>query len=251
MMLTTFNSLNGINSAAADEATFKLNGTVEFDNLETMHASTTVVSGDAPMPAPMQIGSWWAEKFSRLFSNPREIPKVKHVEVVVEMQAERRITTVESAWLDNSEVAPGGELTGKVALRPWRGERVLREFRVKVPEGIARGEHRLLLSDSDTLNRSQLMAGLSNRTLDLSQTVSLINQERSNDRLYVSLVDPRPTVYADDRALADVPTSVLNVMQSARTGRPMAATAETAHLVESIPLDQVVSGNAALRFTVK
>lgn len=251
MMLTTFNTLNDINSAAADEATFKLKGKVEFDGLETLQASTMVVSGDAPMPAPMQLGSWWAEKFSRLFSNPREIPKVKHVEVVVEMQAERRVTTVESAWLDNSEIAPGGELTGRVALRPWRGDRVLREFKVKVPENITRGDHRLLLSDSDTLNRTQLMAGMSNRTLDLTQTVSLINQERSNDKLYVSLLDPRPTVYADDRALADVPTSVLNVMQSGRGGRPMAATAETAHLVESITLDQVVSGNAALRFTVK
>jgi hypothetical protein len=251
MMLTTFNTLNDINSAAADEATFKLDGKVEFDGLETLQASTMVVSGDAPMPAPMQLGSWWAEKFSRLFSNPREIPKVKHVEVVVEMQAARRVTTVESAWLDNSEISPGGELTGKVALRPWRGERVLREFKVKVPENITRGDHRLLLSDSDTLNRTQLMAGMSNRTLDLTQTVSLINQERSNDKLYVSLVDPRPTVYADDRALTDVPTSVLNVMQSGRSGRPMAATAETAHLVESIALDQVVSGNAALRFTVK
>lgn len=251
MMLTTFNTLNDINSSAADEATFHMTGKVEFDGLAPLEASTTVVSGDSPMPAPMQIGSWWAEKFSRLFSNPLETPKVKRVQVTVEMQAERRITKVESAWLDRSEVAPGGELTGKVALQPWRGERVLREFRVKVPEGIAPGAHRLLLSDSDTLNRTQLMAGMSNRNLDLTQTVSLINQERSNDRLYVALLDPRPTVYADDRALTDVPTSVLNVMQSSYAGRPIAATSETAHVVESIPFGQVVSGNAALRFTVK
>ncbi|WP_321474217.1 hypothetical protein [uncultured Paludibaculum sp.] len=251
MMLTTFNTLNDINSAAADEATFRLQGKVEIDGQQPIEASTTVVSGDSPMPAPMQLGSWWAEKFGRLFANPHEIPKVKRVQVVVDMQAERRITTVESAWLDSSEVVPGGELTGKVALQPWRGERVLREFRVKVPESITPGMHRLLLSDSDTLNRTQLIAGMSNRTLDLTQTISLINQERSNDRLYVSLVDPRPTVYADDRALVDVPTSVLNVMQSGRYGRPMAASAETAHLVESILLNQVVSGNAALQFTVK
>lgn len=251
MMLTTYNTLNDINSAAADEATYEIQGKVDFDGLAPLEARTTVVSGDSPMPAPMQMGSWWAEKFSRLFANPMEIPKIKRVTVTVDMQAERRFTRVDSAWLDSSEVSPGGELTGKVALQPWRGERVLRSFRVKVPLNTAPGAHRLLLSDSDTLNRTQMMAGMANRSLDLAQTVSLINQERANDRLYVSLLDPRPTIYADDRALTDVPTSVLNVMQSGRAGRPAAATTESAHLMESIPLGQLVSGNAALRFTVK
>jgi hypothetical protein len=251
MLMTTYNTLQDINAGAADDATYRLDGEVQFQDMPAIKISNLVASGESPTPAPMQLGSWWAEKFNKLFSNPRDVPKLKRVDAVLEMRAEKRVMAVESAWLDDSEVAPGGELRGKVILRPWRGDRVVRDFQVKVPANSARGEHRLMLSDSDTLNRAPLLAGMVNRTLDLPQTVSLINQERANDRLYVSLLEMRPTVYADDQALAGVPASVLNVMQSGRTGRPMAGTAETAKLVDTIQMDQIVSGNTSLRFVVK
>lgn len=251
MMLTAFNTMQDLNAAAADEATYRLTGSVEFEGVETMKLSTLVANGDAPMPAPMQIASWWAEKFSRLFANQREMPKVKRVDVTLEMFAERRVAAIESAWLDHSDVAPGGELTGKVTLRPWRGERVTRDFRVKVPGNATRGEHRLMLSDSHTLNRPLMMAGAMSRGMDLRQTVTLLNQERTNDRLYLSLVESRPTVYADEQTLANVPSSVLNVMQSGRTGRPLAAMNESAKFVESIAMDRIISGNTSLRFAVK
>jgi hypothetical protein len=251
MMLTAFNSMQDINASAADEATYRMTGSVAFEGLETMKLSTLVASGDAPMPAPMQIAAWWADKFSRLFANQRDMPKVKRVDVTLEMFAERRVAAIESAWLDHSDVTAGGELTGKVILRPWRGERVTKDFRVKVPANATRGEHRLMLSDSDTLNRPQVMASSINRTMDLRQTVALLNQERVNDRMYLSLVESRPTVYADEQALANVPSSVLNVMQSGRAGRPLAAMNESATFVESIAMDRIISGNTSLRFAVK
>ncbi len=53
--------------------------------------------------------------------------------------------------------------------------------------------------------------------MDIPQTVSLINQERSNNKLYVSLVEPRPTVFYEDKTLPSLPASVMNVMQTGRT----------------------------------
>ena len=40
---------------------------------------------------------------------------------------------------------------------------------------------------------------MANRYIDLPETVSLINQERSNNRLYVSLVQSSPTFYETTR----------------------------------------------------
>jgi len=250
MMMTTFNTLQDMNAAASDEATYRLSGRVKFDGLPDMKVSTMAATGEGPVPAPMQIASWWADKFNRLFQNPKEMPKVKSVDAELVMSAERKVAAVDSAWLDHSEVSPGGELTGKVMLRQWRGDEVAREFKVKVPASLPKGEHRLMLSDAASLNRGQAMAG-SSQHLDLAQAVSLANQERPNDRLYISLVQSRPTVYAGDGALREVPSSVLNVMQSARTGRPVTATSDTAQTVDTIVMDQVVSGNTSLRFTVR
>jgi hypothetical protein len=139
-----------------------------------------------------------------------------------------------------------------VFLRPYRGERIEREFKVKLPAGLTKGDHRILLSDADTLNRMQSAAGMMNRFIDIPQTVSLINQERTNNHLYVSLIQQRPTVYSDDKTLPSLPASVLNVMQTGRTAsRSMMSSAESAIEQMAIPFEQVVNGSYSLRITVK
>ena len=87
---------------------------------------------------------------------------------------------------------------------------------MKIPAGLAKGDHRILLSDADTANRMQNMAGLMNRYIDLPETVSLLNQERTNNKLYVSLLQASPTAYYDDKTMPSLPSSVLNVMQAGR-----------------------------------
>ena len=78
----------------------------------------------------------------------------------------------------------------KVFLRPYRGERIQREIKVKIPAGLPRGEHEILFSDARRRSRSSRPSPLSlNRFVDIPQTVAMLNHERNNDRLYVSIVD--------------------------------------------------------------
>jgi hypothetical protein len=140
----------------------------------------------------------------------------------------------------------------RVFLRPYRGEPIERDLTVKVPAGLSRGDHRILLSDADTLNRMQNIAGIVNRYLDIPETVSLINQERTNNRLYVSLVESSPTAYVDDKTLPSLPSSVLNVMQAGRAPtRTVLTTPDTATEQTSLPFDYVVSGSYTLHLHVK
>jgi hypothetical protein len=123
---------------------------------------------------------------------------------------------------------------------------------VKIPAGMPKGEHRILFSDADTLNRMQHAAALGNRYMDIPETVSLLNQERDNNQLYVSLVDGRPTYYSDDKTLPALPASVLNVLQTERTSsRALVGSADSVEQQLSIPFDQVVSGSYSLRITIK
>jgi hypothetical protein len=138
-----------------------------------------------------------------------------------------------------------------VVLRPWRGPAETREFHLKAPLSIARGEHRILIADSEIMNRAQFFAGMVNRHLSAAEAVNLLRQERSNSQVNVTLMESRPSVYEDDRTMAALPSSVLNVMTSARAATPMVETAETARASESFTLDGVVTGNLSLRITVK
>ncbi len=251
MMVTLFNSIEGLNDFA-DEATYRFSGQVELDGQPNLSLSTMLAPSEMPVPAPMVLAGWWGDKFNRLFLNSVQTPKLKRVNATIDLLPERRIANIENAWTPNSEVHPGTEVPVKVFLRPYRGGRIERDFTIKLPAGITKGDHRILLSDADTLNRMQSAAGMMNRYMDIPQTVSLINQERTNNRLYVSLVDPRPTVYSDDKTLPSLPASVLNVMQTGRTAsRSMVSSAESAVEQMAIPFEQVISGSYSLRITVK
>jgi hypothetical protein len=251
MMMTLYNSLTGINEAV-DEATYRLTGTANLTGGGRLNLSTMQAANDSPMPAPMMVSAWWGDKFNRLFNNAVKVPAVKDAEVTVDLLPERRVATIENAWTPNSDVRPGDEIPVKVFLRPWRGERLERSFDLKLPAGLSKGEHRILLSDADTANRIQALGFASNRYIDVPQLVSLINQERGNNKLYVSLIAADPTAYYEDKTLPSLPSSILNVMQAGRTAaQSVLTTPESASEQMSLPFDYVVNGSYTLRVTVK
>ena len=250
MMMTLANTLSDLNEFT-DEATYRLSGKVEMNGLGNLSLSTMQASGELPVPAPMVLAGWWGDKFNRLYLNNVKTPDVKRVSVTVDLLPERRIATIENAWVANPEVRPGDEVPVKVFLRPYRGETIQREFKIKIPDALEPGDHRILLSDADTVNRMQNMASAMNRFLDLPETVSLLNQERSNNKLYVSLVEASPTAYLDDKTLPSLPSSVLNVMQAGRAANRSVVTApETATEQMALPFDYVVTGSYSLRIHV-
>jgi hypothetical protein len=251
MMLTLFNSLSELNEFK-DEATYRLTGDVEMKGGPNLSLSTMQASGEMPMPAPMLLAGWWGDKFNRLYLNAVNPPSIKRVNVTVDLLPERRVASIENAWLATPEARPGDEVAVKVFLRPYRGESLERDFTLKIPTGLATGEHKIMLSDAETINRMQTVAGLVNRYIDLPETVSLLNQERSNNRLYVSLLEASPTAYYDDKTLPSLPASVLNVMQSGHgANRSLITSPESASEQMSLAFDYVVTGSYALKLTVK
>jgi hypothetical protein len=251
MMLTLYNSLSELNEFA-DEATYRLSGQVHLNGQPNISVSTMQTSGESPMPAPMMLAGWWGDKFNRLYLNNVKTPALSSVNVTVDLLPERRVATIENAWVPNSEVRPGEDVPVTVFLRPYRGGPIQRQFKIRVPAGLAKGDHRIVLSDADTVNRMQNMAGMMNRFLDLPETVSLLNQERTNNKLYVSLVESSPTAYYDDKTLPALPSSVLNVMQAGRAPtRSMFTSPETASEQMALPFDYVVTGSYSLRIHVK
>jgi len=251
MMMTLLNSISELNDYR-EECTYRVNGTVELADNQSMQLNTMQAPGELPVPTQNVLAGWWGDKFNRLFNNAVNTPRLKRVDATVDLLPDRRVASIETAWTPTEEVAPGEAIPVKVYLRPYRGPRIERSFTVKLPANLEPGRHRLLLSDAETLNRMQTSAGFLNQFIDLPQVVSLLNQERSNDKLYVSLVQKSPTVYYEDKMLPSLPASVLNVIQTGRGGRrPFATVGETAVEQMSVPFDYVVDGSYVLNLIVK
>ena len=137
MMVTLFNSVSGMNEFT-EEATYRLSGEVELDGQPNVSLSTMLAPGEMPVPAPMLLAGWWGDKFNRLFGNAVKIPRLKRVNATIDLLPERRVATLEQAWVANSEVQAGAEVPVKVFLRPFRGERIEREVKVKIPPACRR-----------------------------------------------------------------------------------------------------------------
>jgi hypothetical protein len=250
MMLTLFNSIAGVNDFG-EESTFRLSGEVELEDGPSVRLMTMQAPSEVPVPAPLLLAGWVGDRFNRLFLNAVKAPRLKRVEVAVELLPQRRVATIETAWAEQTEVRPGDEIPVNVFLRPYRGERLERRFRLRIPPGLPKGDYQILLSDAETLNRLEGAAGRASRFLDLEQTVTLLNRERANNNLYISLVKTSPTLYFDDKTLPSLPASVWNVLQTGRAStRPLAASRETVDEQAVLPFDFVISGNYSLRIKV-
>lgn len=250
MMATLFNSLSNLNDFS-EEATYRLHGELQVEGQRRIELTTMQAPAETPIPTPMLLAGWWGDKFNRLFVNSAKLPKLNAVNVTVDLLPERRIAQIESAWIADNKVKPGTEVPVKVFLRPYHGDRIERTVAIKIPAGLNPGEHEILFSDADTLNRFQNIASSLNRIEDIPQTVAMLNEERSNNRLYVSLIRSQPTVYSDEKVLPSLPASVLNVMQSGRaTNHEFVSSPESAHEQASIPFDVVITGNYSLKIFV-
>ena len=251
MSATLSNSLQQMN-LYADEMTYRMTGDVLMDGSPSIHVSTMIAPGELPVPLPTVLAGWWGDKFNKLFMNPVNTPKLKSVNAVVDLLPARRVMFIDNAWTPSTDVEAGTEIPVKIFLRPYRGDKIERSIMVKIPAGMPKGEHRILFTDAQTLDRSQEAALQNTRFIDIPETVSLLNQERNNNRVYVALVESRPTYYADDKTLPDLPPSVINVLQTERTAnRSLSGTPDSTQVQQSIPFDQVVVGNYSLRITVK
>jgi hypothetical protein len=250
MMATLFNTLSNLNDFS-EEATYRLHGDVQVEGQHRIELTTMQAPAETPIPTPMLLAGWWGDKFNRLFVNSNKLPNVTAVNVSVDLLPERRIAQIESAWIADNKVTPGTEVPVKVFLKPYRGERMEKTVTVKIPAGLNKGEHQILFSDADTLSRFQNIASSLNRIEDIPQTVAMLNEERTNNRMYVSLIESQPTVYSDEKVLPSLPASVLNVMQSGRaTNHQFVSSPESAHEQSSVTFDDVVTGSYSLKIYV-
>ena len=250
MMATLFNSLSNINDFS-EEATYRLQAELKLEGNENVNLTTMQAPVEAPIPTPMLLAGWWGDKFNRLFVNSAKLPKLDAVNATVDLIPDRRIAQIESAWIADNKVMAGTDVPVKVFLRPYHGDRMEHDVSVKIPAGLSKGDHQILFSDAETLGRFQNIASSLNRVEDIPQTIAMLNEERSNNRLYVSLIDSQPTVYSDEKVLPSLPASVLNVMQSGRaTNHQFVSTPESAHEQSSVPFDEVITGNYSLKIHV-
>jgi hypothetical protein len=252
--LTTFNGLTQ-NSLYGEGTTLHLSGEIRLQGHAPVQLENTFAPGDSLSPDGLPIALTMQSVFARLFLNSFEPTKVERITLRVESVPGRKSFAIESAWLEKGEAAPGETLRVRVLLRPYRGPARVEETTVRVPDQIARGTTlRVLVSDADLLNRASrgfAFAGAGSGPNGLDQLIALLNRERRNDRLYVGLFVPAPTLLWDDKELPNIPLSQINIVDGRPTPGTVQILRESLASEASIPLGGPVSGVISLNLQIR
>jgi len=250
MMATVFNALRGMNEYG-EETTYRLNGRISVNGYPDVALQHMYAPIDGSTPGAALVAMSLGDRFSRIFDNPYERPNIKGVQLDVDLVKERRFARLENVHTDVSEARPGDEITVEAVLRPYRGERIVRQVRVHVPTSTSKGPLRILVSDGETLDRFRRSAPMLNRRFDLASTIALLNKEHYNNSLYVSLLEADPEAMVADKVMPTLPLSVMNVMEGMRGTQEMVVLGESSVNEASTPLDYVVSGAQLLTVSIK
>jgi hypothetical protein len=250
MMATVFNALQGMNEYGED-TTYRLAGDISVLGYPKLAVQNMFAPLDGSTPTAYNIAMSVGERFSRIFENPYDTPKIEGVELNFELVPDRRTARLETARTDVTEARPGDDITIETLLRPYRGESLVRQIPVKIPTSAPKGTLRILISDGETLDKMRRMSKEMSRRLDLGSTIALLNKEHSNSQVYVSLLEANPQAMVDDKVMPTVPLSVMNVMDGMRGTQDMVVVGESAVNEASAPVDYVVSGSQVITLTIK
>lgn len=249
MMATVFNALQGMNQYG-EETTYLMNGHIHVNGYPDVRL-TNMFSPVESMPTAYAVAMALGEHFGRIFDNPFETPKIGGVTLEFDLEKDRRSAMLESARTDVTEARPGDEITIEAVLRPYRGERIVRQIPVRVPTSAPKGTLRILVSDAETLDHMRRLSPAVSQKLDLNSTIELLNKEHLNDHLYVSLLEANPQATVEDKVMPAVPLSVMNVMEGMRATQQMVVLGESAVNESSTPVGYVVSGSQVISVTIK
>jgi hypothetical protein len=251
LMVTVFNALHGVNEFG-EEITYRLAGSIGVKGFPDVTMRNMFAPVENGQPAAMQAALSLGERFGRIYDNPYNAPAIAGVKLDFDLVRERRWARLESARTDVTEARPGQEITLETVLAPYRGERIVRQIRVKIPTSASKGTLRILVSDGDTLDRIGRGNPAFGRKLDLASTIAMLNKEHSNNRVYVSLLEGNPEARVADKVMPTLPISIMNVMDGMRGNQEMVVSGESnVDETATAPLDYVVSGAQLLTVTVK
>jgi hypothetical protein len=250
MMATVFNALQGMNEYGED-TTYRLTGDILVQGYAKLGVQNMYTPVDGATPTAYGIAVSIGDRFSRIYENPYDTPKIEGVELKFDLVPERRSARLENARTDVTEARPGDTINIETLLRPYRGESIIKQIPLTIPTSTPKGSLRILVSDGETLDRLRRVPPTLSRRLPLGSTIALLNKEHTNSQIYVSLLEPNPQAMVSDSVMPALPLSVINIMDGMRGTQDMIVVGESATSEASTPVDYVVSGAQVITLNIK
>ncbi len=249
VMVSVFQGLMEDNGYAV-ETTYRVRGTVKLAGYPDVKFENLAAPSDLA-PSNLMAALTLGEHFNRLYANAARRARVEGIDIHVDVLPGRHTIAIESAQAELSDVHAGDTVTIEATVRPWRSDRKTVRVPVKLPATLPDGPVRLLVSDGSALDRLMQPPQIGGPTLDVAATIAQLNNEHTDDRLYVTLLAPETQASIEGRTLTALPLSMANVLEPLRDNRSLTLNGESAVPLGSVEMGAVLSGQQVVTLRVK
>jgi SpoIVB peptidase S55 len=250
MNFTIFNTITS-NERALGESTLQVQGKItvkgqpeiKIENLFSGEANSQLFASLAVVqPLTYILGSG--------FDNV----DVESVTVDITSVDEKRTVNLDRVWVDRDQVKAGETVILSAFLRAGNGGEHVEKIPLDIPPDMPSGTLLVTVADGSTLT------AVENRSLrqsftprDLDQLIRAINNIRKNDRVYVRLQRPEPSVVLRGEEFSTLPPSFGAVLTSDRSASSTLSTMRSSNLYEyELPsTPYVITGQRSLTIEVK
>ena len=233
-------------------STVSMEAVLRFEGYPDFRLSNLFSGMGAPLTVQQTAAGYLTSIFAVLYANRFEAPRVRSLEVAIKQKPSFTFMAIEDLWLSSSRVAPGEEVTVRVFLRPYRGERTHRDFVLRVPAGLPEGKISIIAGGGQSLllYEQALLRTRLTQAETLDQMMHVLEDLPRFDRLYVRLVRRSQGGVLKDRLALGLPPSVMRVLRSAEVRGDFTPHREETLSEDYITLDGTVYGGRRLTLRV-
>jgi hypothetical protein len=236
---------------STEAASYHVTGTIDISQFPSVPLDLWAPSGQ-PTPAPMMAALLAGSEFTRLYTNGARQGAVHSIDLHVQVVPHAVDVALEQARIASTDIAHAGDtITVEATLRP--SHEPARNVRIafKLPDRLATGSLRLLISDAATLDRTLNQPRQSSAPADLSTVLAEVRNQHASDRIYVSLLAPETQAEIHGQTLSGLPLSVANALEPLRNAQAAGLNGESAELVGEAPAGGVLTGYWILNLNIE
>ncbi len=224
-----FNTLTSYERALG-EATLQVHGKIQIKGQPEVKFENTF-SGESNSHVFASLAV--VQPLSFIFASGFDNVAVENVTVDITSIDEKRTATLDRVWADREQVRAGETVILSAFLRTANGDEKVERFPIDIPADMPSGMLLLTVADGVTLtNVENRMLRQTFMPRDLDQLIRAINNFRKNDRVYVRLQKPEPSVMIRGEEFSNLPPSFSHVITSDRSSSSSLMTLRSSNLYE-------------------
>ena len=234
-----------------DPSTYSLSGDISVAGYPPVHIDEWIAPENQQASSTM-AATTIAQRFDRIFSNQRELPSIRAVDLNLDSLPGEQSATLADANVLNPPVHAGDRVNIEAVLHPYRQPPRVVRIAVHLPRTLSPGSVRLLVSDGNTLDHTlHLIPNPASPPPSLGETIAQLNKLHPTNRLYITLLAPVPQAISHGHDLPAVPLTMANVLQPDEGGAGFTIDGETAVPLGSRQLDLALSGSHVITVNVQ